>query len=188
MENFDQDRYIGHWYEIKRDWWNVFTIMADCVTKEFEENEDGNVDLYFRVNQPIWGYYGATGTLYDCPIGDCKATMGENHPRERASDFDIFYTDYDNFEVSYNCWDWKTMFGDFHYEMLSITSREETMSDEVLNKAKAVISEKLPWYYDFMFGESQKYGMFKWLFPNVYDTPQGDQCNYEWHLKKLDKN
>ena len=159
MPNFDQAKYVGNWYEIRRDFWNPFTFMADCVTKEFKENDDGNVDLNFRGSYPMAGYGNGSGVLYDCPIGDCKATMGRQK-RERAADFDIFYTDYDNFEISYFCWDWGTIFGAWSFEYLSISSREPTMSDEVMKKAQKVIADELPWYYDYFFNKSQSYGMF----------------------------
>ena len=44
--------------------------------------------------------------------------------RERAKDFGVFHTDYDNFELTYYFKDWDTMFVDFKYESFGIYSRE----------------------------------------------------------------
>ena len=144
MKNFDAKKYAGHWYEIVRDDGNVYTpLWTDCVTKEFQLNRYGDVDLYFRGRYPIVGYKGVDGTMYECDSGLCQATMGgrpERHPLK------IFYTDYENFEISYNCSKW---WGSAK-EMLSINSRHETLSPEMMKKARAIINEKLPWYTEYL--------------------------------------
>ena len=84
LEKFDKSAYVGKWYEIFRDKHNLYTHHADCVTREFASNKEGNVDLYFRgfYNLFGWGFYnGIDGTLYNCDEGSadsftCMATMG----------------------------------------------------------------------------------------------------------------
>merc|ERR1711981_1006560 len=81
MDSIDKERYVGHWYEIYRDNWNMWTIGADCITKEFELNSDGDIDLYFRGNYLYAGYQGVKGKMYYCgEHGDstCLATMGNS--------------------------------------------------------------------------------------------------------------
>ena len=61
----------------------MYTCHADCVTKEFSLNNEGNVDLYFRgfYNLFGWGFYnGIDGTMYNCDEGNadsptCMETM-----------------------------------------------------------------------------------------------------------------
>ena len=44
---------------------NVYTINADCVTKEFFLNSDGDVDLYLRGYYGLlFDYKGINGTMY----------------------------------------------------------------------------------------------------------------------------
>jgi len=132
MEDFDLSRYVGKWYTQESDATNKWVPAGtDCVTKEFGVDEDGNGDLYFRGNYTIankWvsaGYRGSGGKLYDCETGVCQATMGWS---TRRFPFKIFYTDYENFDISYSCYD---KWGDNAYESLSIVSREQTMSLEL---------------------------------------------------------
>ena len=61
--------YSGHWFEVYRDKHNMYTSWADCVTKEFELNQNGTLDLYFRGYYNIhgWGKYsGINGEISDC--------------------------------------------------------------------------------------------------------------------------
>ena len=153
--------------------------MTDCVSKEFEFDKDGNVDLYFRGKYPIVGYKGVDGVLYDCPDGQCHATMGGS-PREKAIPFDFFWTDYDNFEVSYNCS--SLLGGLMKNEMLSISGRNPTMTPEVMMKAQDQIKEKLPDYYDYMFNPKSSWMSF---IPMTYNPLQGDQCSYDWRYTPL---
>ena len=168
MEDFDQTQYVGHWYEIKRDYWNTMTMWAECVTKEFELREDGNVDLYFRGEYP-WGFRGATGVLYNCPQGQCEATMGSSPFR---SNFDVFYTDYNNFEIYYECQElfWGTM----RNERIAISSRTPHMTPTIMNEVKKIIKDRIPGYYDYLFNNVVEF--------ESHDTVQGGRCKYQWYL------
>ena len=61
MPDFDQEKFVGHWYEVERDYLNLYTLFTDCTTQEFQMTEDGNVDLYFRGDYPFFGYHGVGG-------------------------------------------------------------------------------------------------------------------------------
>ena len=170
MEAIDMERYAGHWFEVYRDEHNWYTQYADCVTKEFELNQNGNLDLYFRgfYNWHGWGKYsGVGGEISDCGTSSgllqsstCMATMGGS-PRKLP--FDMLATDYDNYDIGYFC---KDFYGFFHADNLAITSRTQEMSDEVQQEVRAVIAEKLPHYN---------------LNDGMYWTKQGDdKCQYYW--------
>ena len=69
VTEFDKEAYLGEWYEIFRDKHNMYTHGAECVTKEFEETDEGAVSLYFRgLYSGHWwsGYHGVAGTMYGC--------------------------------------------------------------------------------------------------------------------------
>ena len=145
METIDMTKYAGHWFEIYRDTHNMYTQGADCVTKEFEINDNGNLDLYFRgfYNWHGWGKYsGVGGEVTDCGASNgllagstCMATMGG---RPDKLPFDMFATDYENFDVGYSC---KSFWGLFHGDNLSISARTEVMSQEAQEKVRSLISE-----------------------------------------------
>ena len=239
VEDFDAAAYAGKWYEVYRDRHNMHTHFADCVTKEFDVNEDGNMDLYFRgfYNIHGWGkYMGIGGVMSDCDTGSadsytCKATMsfnrknqlkrvpegengssssddevemvdeatgpmvehghghhghhGRHHGRHghhghhghhhdkkhwthwnggaRKHDINILATDYDNYEVSYQCYDFN---GIFHVDNLSISGRTTELSEEIQEEIRGVIEAKIPHYN---------------LDRAMYWTKQGeDRCNYYW--------
>lgn len=48
MDNFQPEKYAGKWFEVARDVHNTYSYTAECVTKEFGINKEGDVDLYFR--------------------------------------------------------------------------------------------------------------------------------------------
>ncbi len=64
------------------------------------------MDLYFRGYYPFLGdYMGVDGTMYQCDEGSsktwtCMATMGGGSHR---IPFKIFDTDYESYEIMYNC-------------------------------------------------------------------------------------
>ena len=168
MDNLDMPAYSGHWFEIYRDKHNMYTQGADCVTKEFEYNKDGNLDLYFRgyYNWHGWGKYsGVNGELSDCGsnmLGSstCMATMGGS-PHKIG--FQMLATDYVSYDISYAC---KSFWGLFHGSNLAISSREMEMSDENQMEVRKVINEKIPEYN---------------LEKGMYWTKQGeDRCQYYW--------
>merc|ERR1712100_939875 len=93
----------------------------------------------------ILAYQGGGGAMYDCDQANqdwtCKATMGKS---DKRSGFPIYYTDYDNFQISYFCMD---MIDDvMKYEWFSIYTREEVASEATMNMAKAKVAELLPSY------------------------------------------
>ena len=171
MVPFDKARFAGKWYEQVRDPENMMTMSADCVTMEFSSpKSDGSLDLYFRgFYWMMMSYQGATGAMYDCEDANsdwtCKATMGESPKR---SPFPIFYTDYDNYQISYFCYD--MMDGLMKYEWFSVLTREQFASDAVMELAKAKVVELVP-HYDidsifnlFLYWVNQKNCEYDWQF------------------------
>ena len=149
MADFDAARYSGKWYEIVRDRMNLHTLTADCVTKEFAplNTEQESMDLYFRGYYYIkMGYMGIDGTLYQCDEGSpstftCQATMG---PSPHRSPIRIWHTDYDTFDISYDC---SEMFGGrLKSESFSVAARQPEISQETRDRVNAVIRERIPHY------------------------------------------
>merc|ERR1711981_406929 len=142
MQDFDKEAYSGQWYEIFRDKHNMYERHAECVTKEFDVNTDGAVELYFRGDyQSRWwsGYHGVEGTMYNCGLSDhpddwtCQTTMGHSH---HLIDFKIFDTDYENYEIYYSCW---SFHGLFSFNNLAIGSRTPEMDFDTQAKVRNII-------------------------------------------------
>ena len=53
VQNFDSDRYLGVWYELRRDKEIVFET-GECVTAEYSLNDDGTVKVD---NNQFYGFY-----------------------------------------------------------------------------------------------------------------------------------
>ena len=172
METLDMPAYAGKWYEVYRDKHNAMEWMADCVTKEFETNENDNLDLYFRGFYNAWGfgkYRGVGGEISDCGhngLADstCMATMGHKKPYTgQKRPFNMLATDYKSYDISYFCWSWKGM---VHVTNLGISSRSIEMSEETQEEVRKVLHQKLPGYD---------------LSQGMYWTKQGeDSCQYKW--------
>ena len=141
--------------------------MADCVTKEFQLNQEGNLELYFRgfYNLYGWGKYeGVNGELSDCggslEGSTCMATMGGSSHKKA---FKMLATDYKNYDIQYGC---KPFWGIFYSDSFSISSRTMEMSDTVQAEVRTVVKSKLPHLH---------------LQDSMYWTKQGeDRCQYYW--------
>ena len=116
----------------------------------------------------MMSYQGGKGAFYDCDQANsdwtCQATMGDS---SKTSGFGVYYTDYDNYQISYFCED---MFegGIMKYEWFSLLTREQNPSDEVMTAAKAKVAESLP-HYDI----DSIFNIF------LYWTNQ-QNCEYDW--------
>ena len=173
IEDFDPIAYTGKWYEVYRDKNMCHTKYADCVTKEFNTNENGNTDLYFRgfYNWHGWGrYFGVNGELSECETGSsdtytCLASMG-HHGKHKYTKrpINVLATDYENYDIYYECHDF---FGFFNMDNLSISSRNtHKMSEDKIDEVVEVVKHKLPHYN---------------LKKDMYFTKQGeDKCDYYW--------
>ena len=168
IDNFKPAEYAGKWYEIVRDRFNPYTISADCVTKEFSVNKDGDLDLNFRgYYEMMFSYFAGSGTMYQCDEGSpdtftCMATMGGS---DRRSPLNVYLTDYNNYEIFYTCKD--MMGGLMKSEMFSVNSRYPEVSDETLASINQQVKKNLP-QYDL---DSS------WVLTKPI---QGNTCKYEW--------
>ena len=171
LSDIDMPAYSGKWYEVYRDKHNFHEHFADCVTKEYEMNKAGNMDLYFRGywNAFGWGKYGGIGgEVSDCGTNGlsdstCMARFDKGWHKKTKHPLDVLATDNESYDIGYFCWSFK---GLFHVSNLSIFSRTPVMSEEVQEEVKTVIHDKLP-HYD--------------LSQGMYWTKQGeDKCNYKW--------
>ena len=99
MKGFDITKYLGKWYTIEKDsTGNIFTLGADCTTREFKLFEDGTVEFYFRSKYNLMrGYTGNDGTLYDCLTDTCMASM--SRWSDRRIPFRSLSTDYENYNI-----------------------------------------------------------------------------------------
>ncbi len=74
--------------------------------------------------------------------------MGKSPKR---SNFDFFFTDYENIEINYECEEF--MWGWMKNERIAIAGRQKYVDEEVMDLARAVISEQIPEYYNYIFDE-----------------------------------
>ena len=174
IANFDKARYVGKWFEQARDKLNPYSISADCITKEYALNDQGDVDLYFRGFYGLMQKYtGVNGCLYQCDEGSpdtwtCQATMGGGSHR---IPFGIFDTDYETYDIMYSCENHAAGF--LKNEMFSVSTRDENPSKETMDAIKKVIAKKIPQYdLDKAWGLSHDH--------------QGASCDYEWHFDHSD--
>ena len=171
IDNFKPADYAGKWYEIVRDRFNPYTVSADCVTKEFKVNADGDIDLNFRGYYNLaMDYISGGGTMYQCSEGSpttwtCMATMGS----PRRSPYYVYLTDYKNYDIFYMCSN--VMGGWMHNEMFSVNSRYPELSEDTLSNINEVVKKNLPQY-----DMDQSWVLTK--------PQQKDWCNYEWKFDK----
>ena len=76
-----------------------------------------------------------------------------------AGDYRVLDTDYSNYAVIYSCTD---LLGVAKIEHVWILSRDVELEDRLMNHAKDILRERIPWY-DLI---------------NLYNTKQGGKCKY----------
>mmetsp|Transcript_75602 Transcript_75602/g.104585 ORF Transcript_75602/g.104585 Transcript_75602/m.104585 type:complete len:108 (-) Transcript_75602:12-335(-) len=61
METFDVDRYTGQWYEIVRDKWTPFELMAGCVNVVYTKRDEKSVVVDNAGYIPLYGWDNSIG-------------------------------------------------------------------------------------------------------------------------------
>ena len=165
----DQAKWEGNWYEIQRDMMFPMEIGAECVTQNFKQRADGNMEFFYRGY--YWYYFfqytGVGGQLQDCDSGSpvtqtCKATMNLVKSGKR-SNWKLLSTDYDNYAIMYSCSN--QMSNVMHAEYFTVLGRETTLSDEIMEKVRKIVKDAVP---DYDMSDA-----------NMVTTVQGDSCKYD---------
>ena len=166
VADFDAAAFAGEWYEVLRESQFMYEMGQECSTQSFTLNADGELDIYFRAKFGLMGYNGVDGYL-QCDSGSadthtCMASMAGSEPEYP---FNFIATDYDNYAVSYFCMD---MIGELaKVEWYNILSKSETLSDSLLEEAKAKLTSATG---------------IEPTFWNTHTTKQGGNCEYDWTL------
>ena len=115
-------------------------------------------------------YQGGKGSFWQCDEANadwtCQGTMGEG--KNERKPFQIFYSDYDNYHISYFCND--MIDGVMKSEWFAVYTRDQKPSDEVMGMAKDKVAELVP-----------QYDLDSILNIFLYRTNQ-NICEYEWYF------
>ena len=52
--NFDTERYMGTWYNIYKNYLNLYELTSYCVTANYKLLDDGSVQVYNHGGQIMW--------------------------------------------------------------------------------------------------------------------------------------
>lgn len=143
-----------------------YEMGQECSTQSFTLNADGDLDLYFRAKF-MFDYNGVDGYLtgFEDGSADTYTSMASMAGSDPEYEFNFLSTDYDNYAVSYFC---MPMLGDTaKVEWYNILSKEQTLSDDLLEQAKSEITAKTG---------------IEPTFWNTHTTKQGGNCEYDWTL------
>ena len=152
--NFDLNRYLGVWYEQKRDK-SILFEYGECQQAGYSSRSDGLVNVHNSQ------FVSLTNTLDDvkgtaeCNGSKCKVGFF----LFRTSDYQVLDTDYTNYAVVYSC---KTWFFFFRSESIWALTRAATPASSVVSTYDQVIRDKVSWYG----------------FDNFHNTQHGGNCRY----------
>ena len=166
MPNFDVERYMGTWFNIRKNFMNVLQLGMTCSASNYELNEDGTVRVY---NTGNWytGWTDTMGKAVESEVtgpGSFVVDFWREPDASEESNYNVVDTDYRNYAIVYNCNE-STWFGwSYTVESFGILGREPQLSDDLLTSLKAKTQYLIPYFnYDYY----------------VVPVPQGDQCEYQ---------
>ena len=168
MKNLDISRYSGRWYEYTSDisfWTGTGT---SCVTADYGTTYTNGNEISVINRAYYWPLFfvpfGVTGAARcDTANGACRVSFGRPPKLDGAPNYNILYTDYDNYSVVYSCRN--EGLGLIKQESVWVLSRTPYLPADKYEEALAVMDAKIPNYQNWMWRK------FTW---------QGDLCDYTW--------
>ena len=134
IQTFFPNLYLGTWYEIARDQWIPFELMATCTTATYTNNSDGTIGV---TNRAWYWYYFFSYNVASGKAGIAspgKLTVSFNPFGQTAADvtgktpnYNILLTDYTGYSVVYSCA--STWLGLAIDESMWLLGRQQTMTD-----------------------------------------------------------
>ena len=147
MEEFDINKYTGRWYEIVRDKYTPFEILAGCVNVDYGLKEDGTISVYNKAHRFFLGWTGGEASAIQSDVtgpGSLNVNFRGEPDASKPGNYFVINTDYDTYSIVYNC---KEHFnGLFSSDVMWILAREPQLEDEALLDIIKVMEERVPGY------------------------------------------
>ncbi len=143
VDHFKLESYTGLWYEQLRDK-NFRFEKGDCQESRYAlmDEEPRNNTIYVLhsqfVNDKV-GFQTSSGVA-KCEGAKCRLKYHRFMPE---GDYRILDTDYKTYSIVYSC---RSVFGVSKNEFVWLLTREADVEEAIISKARAVISDRLPWY------------------------------------------
>ena len=151
--NFDATRYTGTWYEVQKDFTNVFDIGAQCTTANYQLKDDGSIQVYNRSVYPTGQVADILGSAVESNVdgpGSLVVDFGGEPDPNRPGNYNVVSTDYDSYAIFYSCSGAKQFGVSGIYESYSLLARTTSLSDEKLAEIRKIYLDTFPEYnYDF---------------------------------------
>ncbi|CAF0792404.1 unnamed protein product [Brachionus calyciflorus] len=143
IADFDQDKYLGKWYEIERIPM-IFERNLQCVTAEYGKNDNGRVSVKNSgINLAANKTSMTTGEAF-VPNQSEPNKLVVEFPNQilffnvkNQGNYHVWSTDYNNYALVYSC---NIYLGFIKFEAAWILSRSKDISLENSNKLKELLS------------------------------------------------
>jgi hypothetical protein len=143
MEGLDESRFMGHWYEIFRDWDHDYWSDEECTQSYYDEGWFGTMELSRKFLYKSWFYdpykpgrkgpYGIGPKWYGWWGDPNKEYISKGIWGGGTFEHMVIDTDYDNYAIVYGC---DTYYFFFHGYYATLLSREPYVEYPYVRKAK----------------------------------------------------
>ncbi|KAK9505729.1 hypothetical protein O3M35_009718 [Rhynocoris fuscipes] len=139
VDNFNQSRYMGKWYEAER-YFSVLEFGGKCVNSNYSEGADESINIISKQTSTLTGIHSTIeGEVVKANHG-FQSKMNLRYPYlPMDAPYWILDTDYDNYSVVWSC----SNFGIFSTRNAWILTRSRFPSLEIMEKAYNIIDKNL---------------------------------------------
>ena len=107
QSSFDQNSYLGIWYEVQSDSWDFLGLRGKCYRANYTALDDGDIQVVYRAEWSATSNWKVEGKARAASGGSGDLAVNFNPFSDAAlagdSSYHILSTDYSSYALVYEC-------------------------------------------------------------------------------------